>query len=437
MKLNIGKTLLLGFGFFGVSILWAIHDSYVPIFLGKDFALDASLVGAILTVNTIIVFLIQPGIGSLSDRTRTRFGRRMPFIIIFAPLAAIGFAILPTLLVPTDKLTWLNILKTGVFTVSFPLEAIPFTIVLLLTIIALAMFRTPVIALMPDITPSPFRSQANGLINLMGGIGAIIAFAGGAALFKMNPAYPFWAASILLVIAVAIVFWQIHEPLDSTTQAVETRPGLIASLGKIISEGDKSALFLLLAIFAWFVGYNAVSKFFTLYGVMTLKMDASQASFLLTFLALMFVIFAVPSGYIAGKFGRRRTILVGLVVIGVLALIVRLIPISFLTSGFVLQVLLALIGIGWALINVNSLAMVVDIAPQTELATYTGLYYFASTSAAVLGPFIAGFLIDALGKDYGVIFAIAAVMFAIAFLLMLGVRRGERAEPTVATVPAD
>jgi maltose/moltooligosaccharide transporter len=333
MKLNVGKTLLLGFGFFGVSILWAIHDSYVPVFLGKDFALDASLVGTILTVNTIIVFLIQPSIGSLSDRTRTRFGRRMPFIIIFAPLAAIGFAILPMLVQPS--LLWL------------------FVVVLVLTIIMLAMFRTPVIALMPDITPSPFRSQANGLINLMGGIGAIIAFAGGAALFKMNPAYPFWAASVLLVIAVAIVFWQIHEPQDSTTQAVEKRPGLMASLGKIIGERDKSALLLLLAIFAWFVGYNAVSKFFTLYGVMSLKMDASQASFLLTFLALMFVIFAVPSGFIAAKFGRRRTILVGLVVIGVLALIVRLMPISMLSSGFVLPILLALIGIGWALINMS------------------------------------------------------------------------------------
>ncbi len=408
MKLDIGKTLLLGFGFFGVSILWAIHDSYVPVFLGKDFALDASFVGAILTINTIIVFLIQPGIGSLSDRIRTPIGRRMPFILIFAPLAAIGFALLPVLVQPT--LLWV------------------FIAVLVLTIIALAMFRTPVIALMPDITPSQFRSQANGLINLMGGIGAIIAFAGGAALFKMNPAYPFWAASIMLVIAVGIVFWQIREPQDSTAQAVEARPSLIASLAKILGEQEKSALLLLLAIFAWFIGYNAVSKFFTLYGVMALKMEANQAAFLLTFLALMFVIFAVPSGYIAAKFGRRRTILVGIALLGILMAIIRLLPPSLQTSGFLLPLLLALAGIGWALININSLPMVVDIAPQTELATYTGLYYFASTSAAVLGPFIAGLLIDALGKDYGVIFLIAPIALAFAFLFMLGVRRGERAE---------
>jgi maltose/moltooligosaccharide transporter len=408
MKLNYGKTLLLGFGFFGISIIWAIHDSYVPVFLGTNFALDASMVGAILTLNTIITFLLQPGIGSLSDRTRTRIGRRMPFILIFAPLAAIGFALLPVLVAPS--LLWV------------------FVAVLVLTIVTLAFFRTPVIALMPDITPSPFRSQANGLINLMGGIGAILAFAGGAALFKMNPAFPFWAASILLVLACGIVLWQIREPQDSTTQAVEARPGLLASLRTILGSREKSALLLLLAIFAWFVGYNAVSKFFTLYGVKALKMEPSTASFLLTFLALMFVIFAVPSGYIAGKFGRRRTILVGIATIGVLAVIVRLLPVASLTSGILLPVLLALIGIGWALININSLPMVVDVAPQTELATYTGLYYFASTSAAVLGPFCAGILIDAMGGDYGVIFLIAAVAFACAFLLMLGVRRGERAE---------
>jgi len=417
MKLNIGKTLQLGFGFFGVSIVWAIHDSYVPIFLGKDFALDASLVGLILTVNTIVVFLIQPGIGSLSDRIRTPIGRRMPFILIFAPLSAIGFAILPILVQPT--LIWM------------------FFAVLVLTIVALALYRTPVIALMPDITPSQFRSQANGLINLMGGIGAIIAFAGGAALFKLNPAYPFWAASVLLVLAVGVVFWQIREPKDSTTPAVETRPGLTASLRSIPSEREKSALWLLLAIFAWFVGYNAVSKFFTLYGVLALKLEANQASFLLTFLALMFVIFAVPSGYIAARFGRRRTILVGIALLGLLMALIRVLPPALLTSGLLLPVLLALAGIGWALININSLPMVVDIAPQNELATYTGLYYFASTSAAVLGPLMAGLLINALGKDYGVIFLIAPIALAFAFVFMLGVRRGERADQVASPAPAE
>ncbi|HEX7586796.1 MAG TPA: MFS transporter, partial [Anaerolineae bacterium] len=178
--------------------------------------------------------------------------------------------------------------------------------------------------------------------------------------------------------------------------------------------------------------YNAVSKFFTLYGVLALKMETSQASFMLTFLALMFVVFAVPSGYIAARFGRRRTILVGIALLGLLMALIRVLPPTMLTSGLLLPVLLALAGIGWALININSLPMVVDIAPQNELATYTGLYYFASTSAAVLGPFIAGLLIDALGKDYGVIFLIAPIALAFAFVFMLFVRRGGRVEAVTA-----
>jgi len=416
MKLNVGRTLLLGFGFFGISIVTGINKSYVAPFLGTDFGLKANEVSLIVTLGTIITFLIQPMIGSVSDNTRTRFGRRMPFVILFAPLAAIGFALLPILVQP--GLLWV------------------FVVVLLLTTVALALFRTPVIALMPDITPSQFRSQANGLINLMGGIGAILAFAVGAFLYGLNRAYPFWAAALALVLACAVVVRKIQEPKDSTTKALEAHPGLIHSLRVVFAEREKSALFLFLAIFVWFVGYNGVETFFTLYGVKALKLQPNNAAFLLSFLALMFVVFAVPSGYIAGKFGRRNTILAGIALVGALAVLIRVLPVEAQASGIFLPLLLALIGIGWALININSLPMVVDIAPQTELGTFTGLYYFFSTAAAVIGPNVAGFLIEAVGGDYGMIFVVAAVTFAMAFLLMLGVRRGERAETMPAGTPA-
>lgn len=409
MKLNVGRTLLLGFGFFGISILTGINKSYVGPFLGSDFGLKANEVSLIITLTTVITFLIQPMIGSVSDSTHSRFGRRMPFIVIFAPIAAIGFALLPLLVQP--GMLWV------------------FVAVLLLTTVALAIFRTPVIALMPDITPSQFRSQANGLINLMGGIGAILAFAAGAYLYGLNRAFPFFASAVALVLACAIVVWRIREPKDSQIKAVEARPGLIQSLRVVLAEREKSALLLFLAIFSWFIGYNAVETFFTLYGVKTLKLQPNSAAFLLTFLALMFVVFAVPSGYIAGRVGRRKTILTGIAMIGILVSVIRALPYELQTSGPVLAILLALMGIAWALINVNSLAMVVDVAPQTELGTYTGLYYFFSTAAAVIGPILAGYLIEWLGGDYGVIFMIAAVMFAVAFVFMLGVRRGERAEP--------
>ncbi|MBM3128890.1 MAG: SLC45 family MFS transporter [Chloroflexi bacterium] len=408
MKLNVGRTLLLGFGFFGISIITGINKSYVAPFLGTDFGLKANEVSLIVTLGTIITFLIQPMIGSVSDNTRTRFGRRIPFIIIFAPLAALGFALLPVLVQP--GMLWV------------------FVAVLLLTTVALALFRTPVIALMPDITPSQFRSQANGLINLMGGIGGILAFAAGAYLYGLNRALPFSAAAAALVLACAIVVWKIKEPQDGDTKAVEARPGLIQSLRVVLAEREKSALLLFCAIFSWFVGYNAVETFFTLYGVKMLKLQPNNAAFLLSFLALMFVLFAVPSGYIAGRVGRRKTILTGIATLAILLAVVRALPVDVQTSGAVLPILLALAGVAWALINVNSLAMVVDVAPQTELGTYTGLYYFFSTAAAVIGPILAGYLIEAMGGDYGMIFVLAPITLVFAFVFMLAVRRGERAE---------
>ena len=416
MKLNVGRTLLLGFGFFGISIVTGINKSYVAPFLGTDFGLKANEVSLIVTLGTIITFLIQPMIGSVSDNTRTRLGRRMPFIIIFAPLAAIGFALLPLLVQP--GLLWV------------------FVAVLLLTTVTLALFRTPVIALMPDITPSQFRSQANGLINLMGGIGGILAFAAGAYLYGLNRALPFLAAGVALVLACAIVVWKIKEPKDSDTQAVEARPDLIRSLRAVLAEKEKSALFLFGAIFSWFVGYNAVETFFTLYGVKALKLQPNNAAFLLSFLALMFVLFAVPSGYIAGRVGRRKTILTGIASLAILLALVRVMPFELQTSGVLLPILLALIGISLSLINVNSLAMVVDVAPQTELGTYTGLYYFFSTAAAVIGPILAGYLIEAMGGDYGMIFVLAPITLVFAFAFMFVVRRGERADHAGATVSA-
>jgi len=199
-------------------------------------------------------------------------------------------------------------------------------------------------------------------------------------------------------------------------------------LRAVVAEKEKSALYLFGAFFSLFVGYNAVETFFTLYGVKTLKMAPNNAAFLLTFLALMFVLFAVPSGFIAAKFGRRNTIMTGLALLAGLLALIRVLPVELQTASAILPILLALAGIGWSLININSLPMVVDIAPQTELGTYTGLYYFFSTAAAVLGPILAGYLIEAMGSDYGMIFVLAPLTLALAFAFMLGVRRGERAE---------
>ncbi len=421
MKLDYGRTAILGFGFFGVSLIWSLYNSYVPVFLERDFLLSATLVGFVMTFDNIAALLIQPWIGALSDRTHTAIGRRMPYIIAGAPIGAIAFALIP--------------LAGGL-----PL----FLLTIIVMLLAMAVFRTPVIALMPDIVPSPLRSKANGVINLMGGLGAILAFFVGAKLYDMGRPVPFIAGAVVLVIAVAIVFAFIREKREAP-EPPPAEAGVLANLRIILADRDKSAILILLAIFAWFVGFNVIETFFTLYGVNVLSIKESAASLTLGFLSATFVLFALPSGLIATRYGRKSTILSGLALLIVLLVIIRLIPPAaqmqpvFSVAGLgitVLHLLMMVAGIGWALININSLPMVVDIAPQNRLGTYTGLYYFFSTLAAVLGPWLGGSLVDLTGRDYAVVFTIAPIAMALAFLCMLGVRRGERAEP-LAETPAE
>ncbi len=413
MKLDYGKMTLLGFGFFGVSLIWSIYNSYVPVFLERDFLLSATAVGFVMTFDNIAALFIQPWIGALSDRTRTRIGRRMPYVILGAPIAALAFALIP-------------------FASTLPF----FMITIIIMLLAMAVFRTPVIALMPDIVPSPLRSKANGVINLMGGVGAILAFFVGARLYDMGRPVPFIIFAVVLVLAIALVFWRIKEPREAPAPPSQ-EAGVLANLRIILTERDKSAILILLAIFAWFVGFNVIETFFTLYGVNVLNIKESAASLTLGFLALTFVIFALPSGFIATRFGRKVTILSGLALLGLLLAAIRFLPpasqvqVLFAVAGLqftLLHLLMMLAGVGWALININSLPMVVDIAPQDRLGTYTGLYYFFSTFAAITGPWLGGALTDAMGRDYTMIFTIAPIAMACAFVLMLGVRRGERAE---------
>jgi Na+/melibiose symporter-like transporter len=244
-----------------------------------------------MTLDNIAALLIQPPIGAWSDRLRTRIGRRMPFILIGAPLAALAFGWIPLA-------TVLPLFVAGTTTL----------------LLSMALWRTPVVALMPDITPSPFRSQANGIINFMGGVGAIISFLVGAELYKLSPAFPFWMGSALVIISSLLVFAFIREP--KVYEAPKAQPGMLASLREVLDDADKSALRLLLAIFFWFVGFAAVEAFFNLYATNHLGLTASDGARLLGQLSLIFVIFALPAGYIGARLGRRLTIMGGILLTG-------------------------------------------------------------------------------------------------------------------------
>ena len=424
-KLDYGRVFVLGFGFLGISLLWAVYNAYVPLFLqaGSEkfdatttvtfggFGLSAVVTGFIMSLDNIAAVFIQPWIGMKSDRTRTRWGRRMPYIMVGAPLAVAGFIAIPYMvkLVPVELSGQLSQLK------------VPFALLILalgLTLLAAAIYRTPAIALMPDIVPSKFRSQANGIINLMGGIGVVIGLFAGGMLFDMDIAMPFIVGGAVVLISSAIVVFAIKEPEAPPGDTLEKQNRLLDNLREVWHDDDRSVLFLLLAIFAWFVAYNALETFFTSYATTVLNVTAGRASQLFTIAGGVFILFAVPAGYLAGKFGRKRTVIAGL---GGFVLAVLLIAFTHNVSS--VTVALVMVGASWALVNINSLPMVVDSVPQNKLGTYTGLYYFASMSAAIVGPIAIGQTVDIFG--YRSMFWAAALALALAAILLSRVTKGE------------
>jgi MFS family permease len=343
----------------------------------------------------------------------------MPFILIGAPLAALAFGFIPLASV-------------------LPL----FLLAATTTFLSMALWRTPAIALMPDITPSRFRSQANGIINLMGGVGSILAFLVGASLYEKNPAFPFWMGSILVIVAGLLVFVLIREPKEFAPS--EQEPSMWRSLGEVIKDRDKSALRVMLAIFFWFLGYTAIEALFTLYSINHLGITESNGARLMGSLSVTFVLFAIPAGLIGSRVGRRRTIITGIFLLSLVLLAIFFLPPATLLKPLfnlpllgiipaqgassvlvVIGALMMVAGIGWALININSLPMVVDMTDSAHVGTYTGLYYLFSTFSAIAGPLLFGLIVSGTGNNYNSMMIVAPISMVIAIALMWGVKRGE------------
>ncbi|RMF08845.1 MAG: MFS transporter [Candidatus Neomarinimicrobiota bacterium] len=405
------KILLLGFGFMGVSLLWAIYNAYVPIFLqaGRSdysttaqvsgFGLGADTTGFIMTLDNIAALFILPYVGFFSDRLRTRWGRRKPFLAAGAPVAFLGFIGIPMFLGNSLVL---------------------FMAAICVTLLAMDAFRTPVISLMPDITPSPYRSQANGMVNLMGGVGGVLAFAIGGLLFRVSPAAPFLFGGLTMLAGIGIVLLFIREPAGWVAESETGITSFRDQFRQLDLFRDRSLPMILGAIFFWFLGYNALEVFFTSFAVNSLNLDSGEATFLLAYFSLAIIVFSPLSGWIGGKWGRKRSIGGGIVAFALLLAIG-----SRMTTPVQAKVLLPFCGIAWSLILVNSLPMVVDMAPQDQLGSYTGLYYLASQLSAIAGPILAGKIIDLFQNNYRISFLYGSVTLGIALLFLLRVKRGE------------
>ncbi|MCE5208339.1 MAG: MFS transporter [Chloroflexi bacterium] len=409
-KFNYGKIFLLGFGFFGVSVIWTIYNAFVPLFLANKFGLAPAWIGFFMTLDNIAALFIQPPVGAWSDRLRTPIGRRMPFILIGAPVGALAFGIIPLAAV------------------------LPIFVACTSTLLlSMAFWRTPVVALMPDITPSKYRSQANGIINLMGGLGTIIASLVGSTLYEINVNFPFWMGSVLTILAALLVFIFIKEPKQYGE--TEKQPNMFESLRELIKDQDKSGLRILLAIFFWFLTYQGIESFLTLYATKHLGIPEGDAGRMSGHMGIFFVLFAILAGILGSRIGRRKTISIGIVGMAILVFLIAILPVDFLTTELiklpalgmirVVNLFLMAAGITWSFININSLPMVVDLTTASRIGTFTGLYYLFSTLAAIVGPNLNGLIVQLSGNNYGMVMVVGPIFLVIALILMMGVKRGE------------
>ncbi|NJN17031.1 MAG: SLC45 family MFS transporter [Oscillochloris sp.] len=428
MRLNYPRTFLLSLAFCGLQVLFAVYNAYMPILLqagrpdfdqatpiAGGFGLSALLTGFVMSLENLAAIMILPFIGALSDGTASRLGRRKPFLIFGVPITALSFAALPLLL---GQPLWLFMLAALVF------------------IIFIDVIRTPIIALMPDITPSEQRSQANGVVNLMGGVGAVLAFVIGGALFRTSTTGPFFFGALALIVGCFIVVAFLRVP--SSRDLAQPPGGLIgrvraaltsseqSALGElrlISRESDRSTLLLLGAIFCVFLTYGALTVFFTSFATDSLGVPRGTESQLLTYFALSIVVLALPAGILGARIGRRRTMLIGMLVMGL-----ALAGIGLSANLLLIRVLLVIAGAGWSMIGVNALPMVLDSAPTDgvdKLGLYTGIYFIATQFADVFGPTLVGLFIDLGGREYRLMFVYVIIALAIAAVLMWRVRSGE------------
>jgi MFS family permease len=399
--INYFKIFLLGFGFLSISLLWAIYNTDIPIILQKTYKLSSFVVGWVMNLDNILAILLIPIIGALSDRTITKIGKRMPYIISSLPLGAILFALIPWI-----PLIW------GVNTASLLLTIF----VIFLMNIAQGVGRGPVISLMPDLVPPEERSPANGIINFMGGLGALIAYFLVGKISAENRPLGFLIVGIIQILAVLILYIFVKEHKNSIVLKSSKKVSWNESFKNLLNIRDRNLIFLLIAILFWFISFNAIETFYSVYMALESGLDPSVGETLaktnLGILSLSFMIFSIPSGFIGKKIGRKKAIL-----LGISGMIITLIGLIILKNLNIVRYLFIIGGISWALINTNSLPMVLDFASLNLQGTYTGFYYFSSQLASIISPPLAGFLADVF-KTRFIIFPFS-VFFAILALISI------------------
>lgn len=427
MKLNNTRTILVGLAFLSICAFWQMYDSIVPLILTNTFHLNETLSGAIMAADNILALFLLPIFGGISDRTHTGIGKRMPFILFGTGCAIVLMNILP-------------LLDNGYAASPSGFELVSFVIVLGLLLIAMGTYRSPAVALMPDVTPKPLRSKGNAIINLMGAVGGII-YLGVAAVMYPNSKVQglshvnyqplFMVVSAIMFVSIAVLFITIKESkLTAENQALEKQHpewDLAQNDGsgnEVLPAPVKRSLgFLLASIALWFVGYNGVTTWFTTYVSVVMGQGLGGASTCLLIATGGAIVSYIPIGALASKIGRRKTIMGGIILLASCFALGYVLTTVYSSINAIMFVVFALVGLAWAAINVNSLPMVVEMCKGSDIGKFTGYYYTASMSAQIITPMLAGTLMRHI--DYRVLFPYAAFFVAMSFVTMVFVRHGD------------
>ncbi|MEG2652798.1 MAG: MFS transporter [Ruthenibacterium sp.] len=410
MKLNYKRTVFVGLAFMSICAFWQVYDSVIPLILKDTFGINDTWIGVVMAMDNVLALFMLPLFGKLSDATRTKIGRRMPYI-----LGGTAVALLCLMLMPVAQKSHNLVL---------------FFIGLGLVLIAMATYRSPAVALMPDVTPKPLRSQANAIINLMGAVGGMLMLVT-MLLFPVTGDAPNYMAvfailGLIMAVCIALLFWKIKENLCADTMQQESAAlgvsddeigeGGTDETGKMPRPVLRSLIFILTSVFLWFFGYNAVTSAFSRYAEHELQGNFALVMLVCTAAA---IVSYLPVGFIAAKIGRKRTILIGIALLGT----------AFCAGIFfhrvtpLLYIFFALAGMGWAFINVNSYPMVVELSRGSNVGKYTGYYYTVSMTAQILTPILSGFLMG--NVSYRTLFPYATLFVAASFITMLFVHHGD------------
>ena len=405
MKQNYKRTILIGLAFLSISAFWQMYDNIIPLILKNSFELGETVTGVIMAADNILALFLLPLFGLLSDRTDTRIGKRMPFIIAGTVLSAIFLLILPA----ADRGRNLTL----------------FIVILFLTLLSMGLYRSPSVALMPDLTPKPLRSKGNAVINLMGAVGGVYSLIMIQVLVGKGTTpnyFPlFLSIALLMVICVAVLFLTVKEKnipqemmTETETAASETEKG-----SALLPDVKRSLIFMLSSIALWYIAYNAVTTAFSRYATHVWGMENGGYANCLMVATVAAIISYIPIGALSSRIGRKKTILIG----------VAMLAFCYLCAAFYnnyhvsMNLFFGIIGFAWAAINVNSFPMVVEIASSGDVGKYTGYYYTFSMAAQVVTPILSGYLLEHI--SYRTLFPYSVFFSVMAFFTMLMVRHGD------------